>query len=422
MTIELPGISLRSAQADDLEQIVNLDRLAFAPLRPNSEIQQDWYPQGLSLKGRQPFLAVDDLTGSSVGTYTRLDLQIFLEGQEFPARGLAGVAVAPERRGQRIAQWMLEQELIELKSQQIPLSMLYPFQHGFYRRMGWAWVGRVHQYTIATEHLPVYPERRNVVAFDPTQHTQLLQEAYQRSAQRHNGWLKRQAWHWQSRLKLRSGCEIFCYIEAGKLLGYLMLEYRHLEAIQPASLAIAVEEWVALNSDAYRGMIGFLATLRDQVPTLIWNTYPEDPFPHLLQEQRRDPSLRQFSYFFGLTHRFGEIGGGFMWRLVDLATAFRLRPIRQGPPFALTFEVIDPVLGNQTITANFTAGRMHPVTQPVPMILKTSIEHLTELFCGLRRATELVWTREIEFEGERTLLHQLDAAWEATPPFCWESF
>jgi predicted acetyltransferase len=421
MTTNLTGITLRPAEDADFAQVVNLDRLSFAPLRTNAEIERDWYAQGFIFPGHQPIVAVDDLTGQSVATYSRIDLSVVLEGQEFPAVGVASVAVAPERRGQRLARFMLEQGLQEWRSQQVPLAMLHPFQHGFYRQLGWAWTGRVHQYVVATQHLPLYPERFGVVAYNPEAHAQLLQDAYRRSALRRNGWLQRQPWQWQARLQPVPGRDIYCYLEAQKLLGYVILQFKQSDT-PPQSLSVVVREWVALNADAYRGLLGFLSALRDQVQTIVWNTYPEDPFPHLVREQQRPPTIHQPSELFGLTHRFGEIGGGFMWRLVDIPTAFRLRPVKAGSPFILTFQVSDPVLGDQTITANFTAERMHPVSQPVPAVVKTSVEHLTELFCGLRRATELVWTREIEYDGDRVLLQKLDAAWQCTPPFCWDFF
>jgi hypothetical protein len=99
MTTNLTGITLRQAEETDLPQVVNLDRLAFAPLRSPAEIERDWYGQGLNLPGRQQKLAVDDLTGQAVATYAQLDLSVVLEGQEFATAGVVGVAVAPERRG-----------------------------------------------------------------------------------------------------------------------------------------------------------------------------------------------------------------------------------------------------------------------------------------------------------------------------------
>ncbi len=75
-------------------------------------------------------------------------------------------------------------------------------------------------------------------------------------------------------------------------------------------MAVVVREWVAQTAEAYRGIVGFLASLRDQVSTVIWNTDSEDPLPHLLKEQQQDPALAGSSFDFGLTHRFGEIGAG----------------------------------------------------------------------------------------------------------------
>jgi predicted acetyltransferase len=413
--------TVRPVHEGDLVQVVNLDRLSFAPLSSNAEIKADWYSKGLDLPGRQLFLATETATGEAIGSYAQLDLGIWLEEREFLAMGIAAVAVAPHRRGQGVARLMLEHALEAGRSQQIPLMMLYPFQHGFYRKLGWAWVGCTYQYRISARHLPAYPERSNIIPYDLSQHQQALPMVYHSMAPCQNGWLQRRDWQWQDYLKPSKGREIYCYVEAGKLLGYVILQFAYPDSAQKP-LAVIVREWVALTAKAYRGIVGFLGSLRDQVSTVIWNTYAEDPFPHLLKEQRQDPALANTPFSFGLTHRFGEIGGGFMWRLVDLEVAFRLRRIQTGSPFTLTFQVSDPILGDRSLTVDFADGQMRPSHQSAATVIKLSIEHLTSLFCGMRQATELLWTGEIEVEGDRDLLSKLDAAWKATPPFCWDFF
>ena len=204
-------------------------------------------------------------------------------------------------------------------------------------------------------------------------------------------------------------------------MGYMVIEFTHLEPTKTQA-AIAVQEWVALTAAAYRGLIGFLASLRDQVTTIVWNTDPQDPFPHLLSEQRCDPALPPQPFEFGLTHRFGAIGGGFMWRLVDVVKALELRPIHPGEPFAIAFHIIDSVLGNQQISIEFVEQKMYYVQQPAATRITLSVEHLTQLFCGMRSASELQWLGAIEVEGDSTLVAKLDAAWQATPPFCWDFF
>lgn len=418
---QLSSITLRLAEAGDLRQIVNLDRLAFAPLRSNDDIEQEWYGQGLDLPNRSLFVAIQNATGLAVSSYAQLHLNLCFEGKIFPAMGLSAVAVAPHMRGQKLARLMVEHALADGQAQQLPLMMLYPFQHGFYRKLGWAWVGRSHQYRVAARHLPRYAERSHLVPYDPFQHEPMLQAIYQREALRHNGWLKRWDWQWQSRMKPVTGREVYCYTEAGEPRGYVVVQFARLEPPQDV-LAAIVQEWVAPTPAVYRGILGFLASLRDQVSTIVWNTHTDDPFSHLLQEQRRDPMLAGIPSEFGWTHYLGAINAGFMWRLVDVEAAFRLRPIAAQLPFTLTFQITDPMLGDRTITADFADGMMHPTAQPASTTIKTSIDHLTELFCGFRRSRDLLWTGELEIEGDQSVLDSLDRAWANTPPFCWDFF
>lgn len=415
----LSGFKFRLATEADRPEFINLARLAFAPTTSQAEFEQEVKDQPLNQPQRKGWVVEDAATNRVVARYRHLELSLFFEGALLPMAGVGGVAVAMEHRGQGIAQWMLEQALQDFREQQLPISMLYPFQHGFYRSLGWAWVGKPYQYRVATRSLPAYPERSHITRYEEWQEAP-LKALYEQAAQQHNGWLQRTFW-WEKLLQPKGGREIFSYIEAGKLLGYVALEFKQLEPTQP-HLAVVVQEWVAMTAAAYRGIVGFLASLRDQVSTVVWNTSSEDPFPYLLKEQRQDPSLVAPAFEFGLTHRLGAIGGGFMWRLVDIKQAIALRPIRETPPFALSFQVLDPILGKEHFTIEFRDRQMALTQERAKSVLHTSVDHLTELFCGLRRSRDLLWTGELEVEGDDSLLFHLDAAWQAAAPFCWDFF
>jgi predicted acetyltransferase len=417
-------LTLRSAQPEDLAQIVNLDRLAFAPLRTNAELEQEWYGGTIALPGRSLVLAVETATGQGVGSYAQIELEIRFAGKDFPAMGIAAVAVAPQRRGQQVARVMLEQAITVARSQHLPLIMLYPFQHGFYRRLGWVWVGQSHQYRVAARQLPLFGDRLKLYPYEP-QHQAAVERTYAAAMQ--NGWLQRQAWQWQDWQKPNKGLERFVYLEGeptasdALIAGYVVIQYAQLEPPRNL-LAAIVREWVALTPAAYRGILGFLGSLRDQVSPIVWNGPVQDPFPHLLTEQRQDPALTAPELEFGLVHRFGTIGGGFMWRLVDLDQAFALRPIQSGVAFGLTFVVHDPILGDRTLSVEFGAGQMQVVDTQQATIVTCTIDQLTALFAGVRRATELLWTGELALTGDAQLLHHLDRAWQTTAPFCWDFF
>ncbi len=417
--LNLPDFTIRPAEARDRAQFINLARLAFMPTRSQADVEKEMRDELLNPPSGQGWVLTDQ-ADNLAGRYRHLELALFFQGVEFPMAGVAGVAVAPERRGQKIAQKMIEHALHQFYEQQIPLSMLYPFQHGFYRQLGWAWVGETRQYRVSARHIPLYSERVNVVPYRNDLESS-IKAVYHKAAQYHNGWLQREPNRWKGYFKPEGGREIYGYVEAGILLGYVVIEFTHLEPTK-TQWAIAVQEWVALTAAAYRGLVGFLASLRDQITTIVWNTDPQDPFPHLLSEQRCDPAFPPQPFEFGLTHRFGAIGGGFMWRLVDVVKALELRPIHLGEPFAIAFHVIDPVLGNQQISIEFVERKMYSMQQPAAATLTVSIEHLTQLFCGMRSASELQWLGEIEVAGDSTLIAKLDAAWQAKPPFCWDFF
>ncbi|MBM0740714.1 GNAT family N-acetyltransferase [Phormidium sp. CLA17] len=415
----LPGFTIRAAEESDRAQFINLARLAFMPTRSQADVEKEMQAEPLNPPGGQGWVLADQ-AGNLAGRYRHLELALFFQGVQFSMAGVAGVAVAPERRGQKIAQGLIEHTLQRFHEQQIPLSMLYPFQHGFYRKLGWAWVGDTRQYRVSARHIPLYSERVNVMTYrDDLQAS--IKAVYQEAAQQHNGWLQREPNRWKGYFEPEAGQEIYVYAEAGTLLGYMVIEFTHLEPTK-TQWAIVVQEWVALTAAAYRGLIGFLASLRDQVTTIVWNTDPKDPFPHLISEQRCDPAIPTLPFEFGLTHRFGATGGGFMWRLVDVMKALELRPINPGVPFAIAFNIIDPVFGEQQISVDFVEQKMCPTQQPAATSITISVEHLTQLFCGMRSASELQWLGAIEIEGDSTLLPKLDAAWQATPPFCWDFF
>lgn len=420
-------LNIRLATQDDLTELANLNRLAFSPPQTVEQIKAHWFHNQLDQPGRRRYLAIDLQTNLAVGAYTILDLRVWFMGQTIPATGVAGICVAPHKRGQGISKQLIEHGLNIGHAEHIPLTMLYPFHHGFYRQFGWAWVGQSHQYRISSHHLPLYAQRNNIYPYNPL-YRKSLTTTYEEAAVSHNGWLHRQDWQWNDRLRDIPGREIYIYRgnpSHHSIEGYVIYQFLALESNWSVPTVI-VQEWVALNMDAYKGILGFFAALKDQVSTIIWNTYPDDLFPNLLMEQRQNPQLQSSPFHFGLTHPLGKIGAGFMWRLVDIFAAMNYRPISQGKAFQITFRVIAPKSSQvlyEPFTVHFSEGRMHRVETSFdsPQIT-LSLEHLTQLFFGFRRVAQLKWTGELQVEGNENCLSQLDRAWTTSPPFCWDFF
>lgn len=436
--VTMQQLLIRRAISEDLPEVVRLIRLAFAPQRSDLQVQQDWFGQGLDLPDRQRWVAVDFTRDAVIGTYTTIDFQVSVLGTAMPAIGLAAVAVAPEARGQRVAQSMLTQAIQQAQQNHIPMLMLYPFQHGFYRRLGWAWIGQMYQYAIAPAHLPRYTVPGQVLPLTATDRP-AIEHTYQQAVQQHHGWLWRSAWQWDAYFKADvtadSGQTIFGYWQEAALQGYLVLQFQVRPLLYGNAPIVVVREWVALTSEAYRGLLTFLRGLRDQFSVLLWNTDCQDPFPHLLQQQDRVLLPHQDRNLMGFNHRLGELTSGFMWRLVDLVQAFHRRSIQPVDPFCLRFHVRDEILGDRTLEVNFHDRTMtaHLLSQgefapsaidqtSVQAEATLSIEHLTALFAGVRRVRDLLWIGDLDWKGDPSYQETLDRAWQAPIPSCWDFF
>ncbi|MGI0495025.1 GNAT family N-acetyltransferase [Alkalinema pantanalense CENA528] len=416
--------SLRLAEEADLPTIARLTRFAFVPTQSDQQVQDGWFGQGVQFPDRQRWVAKDAQTDRVVGTYAELDLQIACLGRIIPAIGVAGVAVAPECRGQRIAQTMMIQAIHRAYANNVPLLALYPFQHGFYRSLGWGWVGQVHQYPIAPQHLPKYPRSGLVQPISPTEQP-AVQALYQQVALRNNGWLLRSDRQWEAFFQPIPGQDLWGYWDGETLLGYVLLGVEQ-QAIYGTKPIAVVREWVALNLAGYRGLLTFLSSLRDQFSLLIWHTHSGDPFPHLLQQQDRVLPQGHDRILLRFSHRLGEIGSSFMWRLVDCQAALNCRPVQPTVPFSFALQVQDVILGDSQWWVDCADGRMTCTPSrslaEAPAILTLSIEPLSVLFSGARTIHDLLWTEEAQWQGDRSILANFAQAWQTPPPFCWDFF
>ena len=70
------------------------------------------------------------------------DFTLRIRGRDRDAAGLSAVASPPERRRQGHIERLLRESLTEYRDDGVRFSVLWPFEHPFYRRYGWATVSR----------------------------------------------------------------------------------------------------------------------------------------------------------------------------------------------------------------------------------------------------------------------------------------
>lgn len=114
---------------------------AFAPERgPDRELDEDgpdppWQRRGLYLEG--------DETPVSVASYFELDAR--LRNVTVPTAGISTVATPPEHRRQGYVRALLTEMLRETRAEGLPFTALWPFEHPFYRKLGWGTAHRLYR-------------------------------------------------------------------------------------------------------------------------------------------------------------------------------------------------------------------------------------------------------------------------------------
>ncbi len=204
---------------------------------------------------------VAEMDGRVAGHLSALRLNMRFHGVDLPFRGVAAVAVVPERRQFGIAEKLLEEHVRRMRARREPLSLLYPFSVAFYQKHGWGLVEWVDSVRVAPRALPPSPLRRHVRRLDVANDVPAVRAVYDVVRDRSCGFLRRDDYWWDKRVFARAP-EQMVYADERGIQGYLLYEV----PAQPAfpGQHVLVRELVAATIEARQGLIGFLAALGNQ--------------------------------------------------------------------------------------------------------------------------------------------------------------
>jgi predicted acetyltransferase len=144
----------------------------------------------------------------------------WFRGQSYPVGAVAGVAVRPIDRRRRLAHDLMHAILQADLNLGRPFSLLYPFQHGFYRRLDYGSVGLMHFWRLPIAHLRDEPALRARVRLAREADRPGVAELFARSLRETpEGGLERNPGQWQRRWTQDE--KWLVYDDGGSPSGYL---------------------------------------------------------------------------------------------------------------------------------------------------------------------------------------------------------
>jgi predicted acetyltransferase len=191
-------------------------------------------------------------------------------GERLSMLGLAGVAVAPEARGQGVAFELLQATLRAARERDVALSMLYPSTYRLYRKAGYELAGSYCNYTLQIGKLPRVPRTLSIVSLDGA----AAEVLYRRVARGRDGHVDRGPYVWR-RVREPRGEQTrgFGVSDAGGLIGYV---YARPAELRKMPLELALSDFVTSDRRAFQALLGFFAEHSSLAERVSWHGGPAD--------------------------------------------------------------------------------------------------------------------------------------------------
>jgi len=362
------------------------------------ERPENFHPRGLyAVDAADDEPSADDLRT----VCGRIDFGVRLRGDRHPLGGVSAVASPPESRRQGHVATMLDELLAELREEGVYLSALWPFEHAFYRRFGWA---LAHQFVRTT----IDPADLDSVAADPAGRFRRLNpddwdamaDVLDAAATHPLGLERPESW-W--RCRTFRGWErdpyVYGWERDGRLRGYVV--YR-VDA-EGGDETLSVSELTAADYAARTQLYRFLRDHDSQVDRVRFS----EPVRADLLETLRDPRSAQI-----------DLEPGAMVRLVDVRAALRSLAFPPEAELSLVLDVSDDRCpwNDRTVKLRVTDGRASCERTDDEPEAHLDVGALSQLVVGTRSAAKL--RRHGELTAGVEVVERLDAAFpepEATP-------
>ena len=416
----VPPLRFRAARRTDVETLADLGLRAY---RVSSlEKRREFYTDHPRFSLRE--VRVGEVDGQIVASMVLYPFTVFVRGQRVPVTGVGSVAVSPEHRRRGIGETLMRSALREMRQNGHALTMLYAFRGAYYRKLGYGMVEVVHQLAISPANLPASDEARQVRRLMLPDRP-AVQALYDRVAAQGHFALARNAEWWTRRLWTHYPGDWVVYEgrRRGQIEGYLYYEIDTSKG--PFNLGLTLSEFVAATPEAHRGLIGYLASLSDQVQEIHLLAPADNSWLVLLKTaQNLEPGPE-----IGLTLDTGNVAAGAMLRLTDVKLGLETLPIAKDARGELVLEVEDPVLaqnarayrvsaseGRLAVAAETARGvrprppRLHVPADVLGPLVTGTLSPTRAAESGLVRssggAAELV---ETWFRSRPVFLHRLNA-------------
>jgi predicted acetyltransferase len=409
----------RPARPDEIGRVAEVVSHSF----PSPAKGPAWWRERLlhDPHGGPENLWVAEEDGEIAASCMLLPLTQWISGVAIPTMGLGVVATAPTHRRRGLAGRMIASGLRFARERGDAASALFPFRIQYYEGLGYGLAGEAHQFVLPPRALPDSPDHRlRMRLVRGPEDRARLEEVYARGARLETGQMDRSSDAWRHLLEGDDRVALLYLSGAGEAEGYVLVRYRPDLPVNDRFLEVEERMW--LTPAARRGVYAWLSSMGDQWPRIAYRAHPDERFAELVQEPRLPAGAAPP---WNLWFPSATLLRGPMFRLLNVASALRMRRFAPGAEIAFGLRVDDPQIPENRgpWKVSIAAGRaaVEEGESAPAETLEISIRTLSRIFIG-DLSPGAAFRSGAATIGASGIIGRLDAAFEVPRPWTFERF
>ncbi|MFD2681112.1 GNAT family N-acetyltransferase [Bacillus seohaeanensis] len=207
-----------------------------------------------------------------------IPLEVYMGNARYNMGGIASVSTYPEYRRKGYVRKLLAESLSVMKDNNQTVSMLHPFQVGFYRKFGWELFVNLKKVSVTQEELKPFPSKRGKIKrYNKHDFPDDLYKLYDLYAKDYNGGIYRTKDWWKERSIADLTVGVY-FNDSDEAQGYILYTIKDRK--------MKVEEMISITPDAKKGLWNFICQHDSMISGVDLVLQNNDPLVFMLQNPR----------------------------------------------------------------------------------------------------------------------------------------
>lgn len=243
------------------------------------------------------------------------DYQMNLFSKIIPIGGVGQVAVDLLHKKEKVAKELIDAFINTYLEKGVNIVALYPFRPDFYKKMGFGYGPKIHQYQFIPESFPKSNTKFGIIYLTVEDKAE-VNECYTRYMKNTHGMFLKTEFELDAMFKNPDNI-LIGFEEDHQIKGYILFAFEKKSQTNFVHNDLIIKEFIYETPEALLQLSTFLHTQADQVNRVIWNTQEENA--HFLAE---DPRNGTHNLIPSVYHESNTSGVGLMYRIINVKGIF----------------------------------------------------------------------------------------------------